>query len=1226
MKKINLIFALILSLMGVTQIKADTVTETFDNWGATIADGWSLLGGATYGTTYGYTYIVDGEYSQSGKALYSNQSSSTSTAYIVTPKFAAGTTVSFGFRKKGSSSSTKGYIYVYTYDSETGTVGTTSLWTCRPNGINEATSKYQNGSFTVGSTDTQYAILIANAVIDNLVYTLAENEVTEGPAFAAYDGTTKLTSPYSYDFGLANSGATKVFTLKNPGTAALNIAVSETGNFGATLSATTIAAGEEVTLTVTLPETTGSSTVTVTPNTDGIDPFVFNVSGTVKDPNKMFIDFADSNMPEDWENVMIGSYGSGWVISNGYASHSNSSSSYYLAALTSPSITFTEGEKLYFDVSKYGSSSYNTAMVKVQYSTDGTTWTDVYTTPDAQIVYGTWNTQSVTMPAGTYQIRFYGGYANIDNIYGGELPTIANMKVTAEDHNFGMIAEATETTFTIKNSGKAELTGIEVTSDNAAFTISGAPETLAAGAEATVTVTMNATTKGAQSGVITVTAPEQTTATFNVSGYVLDTDAILVTFDDNKAPEGWTNTGWTFSNGAATGSYSSSTSSRNSEMVTSAIEVAEGETMAIEAKGNGSYAELYVYTSTDNGTTWTKVGDFNSLMRANTSNYTVAVLSGVAAGSYLLKFEGYSVTINTINGYTYNQNAPAMEVTPAEDFAAGAVTAEVSKTYTVANVGTGELTVNIASDSEDFIVSPAQLVITDEPQTFTVTFTPVEGNYGKFSGNITVTPTYDETAAKTIVASATVKDPNLWDEDFEEPGLPAGWEANNWTIGTFGSYENHTPMALAPSSATAGTLITPRLQAQAGDVLNWDAYLNWYDEALIVEYSTDEKATWTQIYNYKTQDDADAPSTSQRYYHKPMSFTAPADGYYYLRFTSTYQNGVDNFNGFKLATKDHDASITTQTIPATGNQFVEYTATVTVKEMAGKAEELTAKFFIGETQYGDDVVETVEANGTKTFTVTFTPDEAASGEAYFTVTNADLTLETEKQAVEIAAAPVLDEDGDGDLSSYTNFGNYPAVVLKYSLQAGWNTIVLPFGVSDLSVFGEGAKAYSFAGITDGAIDFKAETSINPQQPYVLYATEAKSEIVFLNVTNFRTSSESADICSTKNSATFQGTYAPVEAPNMAGKYGVVSSTGKIAKGGEGASIKGFRAYFELPEGVNGAKVNYRNEDGTVTAIKGISILNDGEEGNIYDLNGRKVNTSNLPAGVYVKNGKKYVVK
>ena len=1106
--------------------------------------------------------------------------------------------------------------------------------------VKPAESKYDDGvgeeitaaakSYTSSNTNTSWsqvtfsltegtrlAFQLNNAAIDDFV---GETYVAaEGPQLNVFNGTTKIANGGTYDFGLTTSGSTVELTLKNSGTEDLNItSIEAPAGFGIDKTSANIAVGESETLTVTFNET-GSGNLVITPDTEsGLEPYTIVVSGSVKDPNKMFVDFADNAIPEDWESENSSTYYS-WSFANGYASHGGTSSS-YAGTLTSPQLKFAAGEKLYFDTSRYGSSTWYSRSIAVETSTDGTTWTTVQTfTDDA---YGTWTTRSVTIESADVKyIRFKGWYINIDNIYGGELPTIANMKVTAEDHNFGMIAEATETTFTIKNSGKAELTGIEVTSDNTAFTISGAPETLAAGAEATVTVTMNATTKGAQSGVITVTAPEQTTATFNVSGYVLDTDVIIVDFAGNAVPEGWTNSGFNVSNNEISTTYNTRT------LTSPAITVAEGQKLAIYAKGGSTWsASLSVKTSTNNGETWTTAKEFTTELQQNTTDYVVLLVDNIAAGNYLLQFEGYYVTINTINGYTYNQNAPAMEVTPDEDFAAGTVTAEVSKTYTVANVGTGELTVNIASDSEDFVVSPAQLVINDEPQTFTVTFTPVEGNYGKFSGNITVTPTYDESAAKTIAASATVKDPNLWDEDFEEPGLPAGWEANNWTIGTFGSYENHTPMALAPSSATAGTLITPRLQAKADEVLNWDAYLNWYDEALIVEYSTDEKATWTQIYNYKTQDDADAPSTSQRYYHKPMSFTAPADGYYYLRFTSTYQNGVDNFNGFKLATKDHDASITTQTIPATGNQFVEYTATVTVKEMAGKAEELTAKFFIGETQYGDDVVETVEANGTKTFTVTFTPDEAASGEAYFTVTNADLTLETEKQAVEIAAAPVLDENGDGDLSSYTNFGNYPAVVLKYSLQAGWNTIVLPFGVSDLSVFGEGAKAYSFAGITDGAIDFKAETSINPQQPYVLYATEAKSEIVFLNVTNFRTSSESTDICSTKNGATFQGTYAPVEAPNMAGKYGVVSSTGKIAKGGEGAFIKGFRAYFELPEGVNGAKVNYRNEDGTVTAIKGISILNDGEEGNIYDLNGRKANASNLPAGVYVKNGKKYVVK
>ena len=71
------------------------------------------------------------------------------------------------------------------------------------------------------------------------------------------------------------------FILANPGTEDLGVSVSETGSFSATLSATTIAAGSEVTLTVTMPDATSSSQVTITPDAgSGIDPFIINVSGT----------------------------------------------------------------------------------------------------------------------------------------------------------------------------------------------------------------------------------------------------------------------------------------------------------------------------------------------------------------------------------------------------------------------------------------------------------------------------------------------------------------------------------------------------------------------------------------------------------------------------------------------------------------------------------------------------------------------------------------------------------------------------------------------------------------------------------------------------------------------------------------------------------------------------------------------------------------------------------
>lgn len=194
------------------------------------------------------------------------------------------------------------------------------------------------------------------------------------------------------------------------------------------------------------------------------------------------------------------------------------------------------------------------------------------------------------------------------------------------------------------------------------------------------------------------------------------------------------------------------------------------------------------------------------------------------------------------------------------------------------------------------------------------------------------------------------------------------------------------------------------------------------------------------------------------------------------------------------------------------------------------------------------------------------------------------------------------------------------VDLKYTVKEGWNTISLPFAVDDLSVFGEGAKAYELTGYNDGALNFKAAETLKAGSPYVLYvetAAEAKGNFMF----------EGVDITATEpatvgfNDAKFVATYAPMAAGTMTGKYGVVPSTGKIQKGGANATMKGFRAYFELPAGTNGARMIIDGED--VTAIS--SIITDAENGNaIYNLNGQRVNAATK--GVYIINGKKMIIK
>ncbi len=1156
-------------------------------------------------------YVHYNEYGEHYVAGNSNNNYSKG-VWLVLKKQVTGT-VTFTATNGNSNSSFKIYVSKANASGDTYAVtGTESSYS-----VPSRTSSAKTFTFDAGSTPTYVAFCLVGTSKNPKLQSVTYDEV-EG-----FDGPSLIVSgdtDGALNFGMVSPGATKTLTLSNPGTESITVDITTTGGFTANPTSATIAAGEQQTLTITAPNASATGTITITPNpaVEGIAPVEIALSCVVKDPSKEFVDFADGAMPDGWSNVMIGEYGNGWAVQTGYAYHSNSASSNYYAALTSPKLTFAEGEQLLFDVAKYGSYTWNTSMVKVQTSADGTTWTDVYETPQSALVYGSWSSQSVTMAAGSYYVRFYGGYATITNIYGGELPMEANMKVTGSDHNFGLISTEATTTFNIKNSGRAELTGITVECDNAAFTVSGVPSSLAAGADADVTIALQTEVKGVQSGVITIKGDGQETVTLNMAGYVADDSKIYETF--NALPANWQNTGWSFSGGVATGSYTSATASHNSEMITTPITVAEGETMAIEAKGNGSYSELYVYTSADNGNTWTKVGDFNTLMRANTSDYTVAVLSGVAAGNYRLKFEGYSVSVKAINGFTYNADAPELSLDNTTA-AFGTVKAQPEdKLFTVTNAGTGTLSVAIASDSEDFTVAPATLedIAAGESKTFTVHFNFAEP-WGEKTANITVTPSYDPTAAVTIAASATSKDPNVWDEDFEEGSIPETWtNEGGWTVSTpAASGNNGTKMATISSYNNPKTLTTPRLAAKAGDVLSFYIGMQYDDEPLTIEYSNDDRATWNVI------EDGVASYTASG----DIAFTAPTDGKYFLRFTGTFAM-LDNFSGFKLDLPAADAVITASTLPATGNQFVAYNASVTVENKGTEAQVAVAKLFVnGEEKASDEAELAVAASAT--IDLSFVPEEAITdGTATIEVTLKDVedfAAKTVEATINIAAAPVIDETAE---NSFTT-GILPVAVLNYTAKNGWNTIGVPFQLTNdilTTIFGEGWKAYELTGYSNNEISFSQTTNFVAGYPYIIYAEAAPQEASFkLENLNISSATEKEDV---RGGLAFRSTFAPI-APGQLTDWWGVTNEGRIQPAGSGASLKALRGYFytnaEAPDtNLSEARIVYINLDGTVTAISSVKAQLKAD-GNTYDLSGRKL-TGNLKQGVYIQNGKKIVIK
>ncbi len=893
MKKVTLLFAALLSLTWGT-MKAETLTANFNSG---LPEGWSIVGDLTRNS----------DRARNGSGVWTS-SKSDNTNYLISEAVEGSIT----FYARAYNKNANAYVFIYEY---TGSALGDQIYVT-PNMKTSSTPSWSSYTASLGSYKGQVAIALNYAAIDDVTYTQMED--AQGPALTVKDGETKLTSPYTYNFGLAVAGTTKTFLLNNPGTTDLGVSVSETGSFGATLSASTIAAGGEATLTVTMPSTSGSSTVTITPATgSGIDPFVINVSGTIRDANKLY-EQGFTALPQDWTttgtwyyNETNGAYTNVWYLSSN-------------ARLITPKLNISEGETFFVEAKGYSTSNTSYQHLQMQYSADGTTWTNFDSEPTLDP--SNWQTFSFTgVPAGQYYIAINASQADVRMFYGGELLQEPKMVVTQPASlDFGVIDAETTKTFTIANTGHATLEGISVTSSNDVFTVTGAPASLEAGTSAEVTITMAATTTGALSSDITVSATGMTDVQFTVTGVVLPEGLMVVDFNDNALPANWTDAAsnkWSFSDGKA---YCTSAA----ELVTPKLSVADGDMLVITATSYDNYDNNYleVYGSTD-GSSWDLIQKFISRSQIPYGSYATLVVTNIPTTAKYLKFKGYYVRVDEIAGLTYAPvlsvaqggtavsspaafdfgectadasvtysfantgagtiditgvtitgegataystnwtastvapfdlvitrtydagregasdatvtvtttegdfvinvtgtdkaaNAPELAVSPAEDADFGVVTAATSKTYTVTNAGTGLLTVNIYSSDAKFTVAPAQLtdIAAGESQTFDVTFTPVAETYGTFTAEIVVVPTYDESAAVPFNASAKVKDPNIWSEDFSAGTVPTGWNVDsNWTI------SGGTANAAYAYGSTSYYLTTPVLTvSDASDELTFD--------------------------------------------------------------------------------------------------------------------------------------------------------------------------------------------------------------------------------------------------------------------------------------------------------------------------------------------------------------------------------------------------------------------
>ena len=229
-----------------------------------------------------------------------------------------------------------------------------------------------------------------------------------------------------------------------------------------------------------------------------------------------------------------------------------------------------------------------------------------------------------------------------------------------------------------------------------------------------------------------------------------------------------------------------------------------------------------------------------------------------------------------------------------------------------------------------------------------------------------------------------------------------------------------------------------------------------------------------------------------------------------------------------------------------------------------------------------------------------------------------------------------ESDAEGVAAFYTrNFTN-----------VNWQALYLPFSLKYEDWKDDFEMAYINGIIQrdnddDGEIDETEleiikmkKGSTQPNAPYLIRAkTKGKKTFFIKNTTVYAAESGSVDCSTTIAKYTIIGTYSPIPSETMIANNYYGMGGGELIQSDGSNGLMPFRWYMKV-ESRDYSKYSVKN------AAKSISIkVLDEEEttgvaelqtansnSSVYDINGRKVNENSLKPGIYVKNGKKFVVK
>lgn len=840
-----------------------------------------------------------------------------------------------------------------------------------------------------------------------------------------------------------------------------------------------------------------------------------------------------------------------------------------------------------------------------------------------------------------------------------------------ETFAWGMVNASTDKKFQISNDGAAPLNITKVVVPDGFTTSLAAPLTLAAHESKDFTVTLPAEKPGIYSGEFKVSAEGVDDFSFNVSGTVLDPAKYYANFNDNQIPAGaYAEDGWSVAkrdDESSDNPYLLTNGSQNEDnkFITPLLKVTEGEKMSVDVArtnyytgGEGVYLNVYYSADRINWTPARKItADELSDSRAVSYSYYFSklksfVIDNIPAGNYYIGFGAGYTSIDNIYGFEKVDVAHDLMLTASKLPATAVVNNAYTATATLFNVNAKDeaadsYTASLYVDGEVVATAPAKAIASGEKAEFSFSYTPHKAGaaeaYIEFKNaadNYTVTSEKVSVDVKEEQTTGTVTVGNGNKTSYK---TAIDWyDANGSGAHTDNLYK---PEMLEKYGLKKGAKITSvsytgtSSNDKTVSDINLTAYVGAVDAAKFEAGKNFESLQKVEVYTGKTTIDFVSGNT----YTTTITLPEPivwdgtsairvltyvkADKYVNVRFNaddsdknSYYGSGAPGEASSLSEQPTAVAEFGIQTEPS----VIAGNITCNDKAVAGATVTLTS----------GDVIYTGASDDKGAYSINVIQNDkkynltvSAPGYIDYTENDVDLSQSVNKNIVLEKVGPVaLDESKVNTIEAKTGVD----VTLKRTMKVDkWNTFCVPFSIDAAQIadqFGGGTQVAEYKSSDDSRINFATTTGIEAGKAYLVKPTKAAAEEYTFNNVDITAVKPATETVAT--GIAFRGIYNPTDItvglPANTFAAGIVDNV--VMKATEGSNMNGFRAFFIIPTG-DGSQSSYMlSIDGTATSINAINGAEAVVDAPVYNIQGQRVDGNNLTPGIYVKAGKKFVVK